>query len=89
MLDVDIRVAFSEIQLPTLVPHSFAFYTSVSVMTSSKIDSEQLELDRYVKHKILNIEYLPELIEKPDDLHNAYLFANENKPIPENFLEAH
>lgn len=89
MLDVDIQGVFSEIQHRTPEPHSFTFYTSVSVMSSSKIEGEQMELDSYVKHKILNIEYLPELTEKPNDLYNAYLFANKNKLSQKNFLEAH
>ena len=89
MLDVDIREAFSEIKHSSLEPHSFTFYTSVSVMSSSKIEGEQLELDSYVKHKLLNIEYLPELTEKPNDLYKAYLFANENKLTHKNFQEAH
>jgi Fic family protein len=89
MLDVDLGEAFSEIQQRVLDPHSFTFYTSVSVMSSSKIEGEQLELDSYVKHKLLNIEYLPELTEKPNDLFRAYLFANENRLTPKNFLEAH
>ena len=37
-------------------------------MTSSRIEGEQLEVDSYVKHKMLNVEYLPELTEKPNDL---------------------
>ena len=89
MLDVDIQEAFLKIQQVILEPHSFTFYTSVSVMSSSKIEGEQLELDSYVKHKLLNIEYLPELTEKPNDLYNAYLFANENKLTQKNFLTAH
>ena len=89
MLDVDIRAAFLEIQHRNLEPNSFTFYTSVSVMSSSKIEGEELELDSYVKHKVLNIEYLPELTEKPNDLFTAYLFANENKLTQKNFLEAH
>ena len=47
-------------------------------MSSSKIEGEQLEVDSFVKHKMLNIEYLPELTEKPNDLYNAYLFAKDN-----------
>jgi len=89
MLDVDIQEAFLKIQQVILEPHSFTFYTSVSVMSSSKIEGEQLELDSYVKHKLLNIEYLSELTEKPNDLYNAYLFANENKLTQKNFLIAH
>jgi Fic family protein len=89
LLDIDIQEEFTEIKERTLEPHSFTFYTSVSVMSSSKIEGEQMEVDSYVKHKMLNIEYLPELTEKPNDLYNAYLFAKENKLTEKNFLEAH
>lgn len=89
LLDVDIQKAFSDIQQQKLEPHSFTFYTSVSVMSSSKIEGEQMEVDSYVKHKMLNIEYLPELTQKPNDLYNAYLFAKENKLTQNNFLQAH
>lgn len=89
MLDVDIQREFSAVEKITLEPHSFTFYTSVSVMSSSKIEGEQMEVDSYVKHKMLNIEYLPELTEKPNDLYNAYLFAKENILNPNNFLHAH
>ncbi len=89
MLDVDIQKEFTEIETQELEPHSFTFYTSVSVMSSSKIEGEQLELDSYVKHEMLNVEYLPELTEKPNDLYNAYLFAKENELTPKNFLQAH
>ena len=89
MLDIDIQKEFSAIENQELEPHSFTFYTSVSVMSSSKIEGEQMELDSYVKHKMLNIEYLPELTEKPNDLYNAYLFAKDNKLTAANFLQAH
>ncbi len=36
-----------------------------------------------------DIEYLPELVEKPNDLYNAYLFANKNKLTLKNFIESH
>lgn len=88
-LDVDIQKEFSDIQHQVLEPHSFTFYTSVSVMSSSKIEGEQMEVDSYVKHKMLNIEYLPELTQKPNDLYNAYLFAKENKLTQKNFLQTH
>jgi Fic family protein len=89
MLDIDIKAAFSAIEQIKLESHSFTFYTSVSVMSSSKIEGEQMELDSYVKHKMLNIEYLSELTEKPNDLYNAYLFAKDNKLTQKNFLKAH
>ena len=89
MLDIDIDAEFASLEKKELEPHSFTFYTSVSVMSSSKIEGEQLELDSYVKHKMLNIEYLPELTQKPNDLYNAYLFANNKKLTRNNFAEAH
>jgi Fic family protein len=89
MLDIDIQKEFSAIENIKLEPHSFTFYTSVSVMSSSKIEGEQLEVDSYVKHKMLQVEYLPELTEKPNDLYNAYLFAKENALNQDNFRHAH
>lgn len=89
MLDIDIQKEFSAIEHIKLEPHSFTFYTSVSVMSSSKIEGEQMEVDSYVKHKILDVEYLPELTEKPNDLYKAYLFAKDHKLTLENFQKAH
>ena len=89
MLDMDIPREFSVVEQIPLEPRSFTFYTSVSVMTSSRIEGEQLEVDSYVKHKLLNVEYLPELTEKPNDLYNAYLFARQNSLSRQNFITAH
>ena len=89
MLDIDVEKEFSAIEQIKLEPHSFTFYTSVSVMSSSKIEGEPMEVDSYVRHKMLNIEYLPELTEKPNDLYNAYLFAKENPLSSDNFVHAH
>ncbi len=89
LVDVDLQKEFYDIQHREIEPHSFTFYTSVSVMSSSRIEGEVMEIDSYVKHKMLNIEYLPELIEKPNDLYNAYLFAKENKLNKKSFLQAH
>jgi Fic family protein len=88
-LEVDTQKEFAYLQEQALEPHSFTFYTSVSVMSSSKIEGEQMELDSYVKHKLLNIAYRPELTEKPNDLYQAYLFAKENKLTQKHFLQAH
>ena len=38
---------------------------------------------------MLNVEYLPELTEKPNDLYNAYLYAKENRLDQNNFLQVH
>ncbi|MEP6583865.1 MAG: Fic family protein, partial [Ginsengibacter sp.] len=57
--------------------------------SSSKIEGEQMEVDSYVKHKMQDIEYLPGLVEKPNDLFQAYLFAKENKLSKGTFLQSH
>lgn len=88
-LPIDIGNLLNEIKEIDLTPHSFTFYTSVAVISSSKIEGEQMEVDSYLKHKLQNIEYLPELVEKPNDLFQAYLFAKENKLNNVNFLESH
>lgn len=89
MLDIDLEATFTELKKIELQPHSFTFYTSVSVMSSSRIEGEQMEVDSYVKHKLLHVEYLPELTEKPNDLYQAYLYARDNPLNKENFRKAH
>lgn len=88
-LSVDYNEALKQVKEIELTPTSFTFYTSVAVISSSKIEGEQMELDSYVKHKIQDIEYLPELVEKPNDLFKAYLFAKDNYLTKENFLKSH
>ncbi|WP_295669943.1 Fic family protein [uncultured Mucilaginibacter sp.] len=68
---------------------TFSFYTSVSAIASSRIEGEQMEVDSYIKHKMLNIEYQPDLVQKPNDLYNAYLFAQQTELTPGAFLNAH
>tara|TARA_B100001093_G_scaffold374388_1_gene359397 strand:- start:17520 stop:18305 length:786 start_codon:yes stop_codon:yes gene_type:complete len=68
---------------------NFSFYTSVSAMASSKIEGEKLEIDSYVKHKMLKIEYNTDLLEKPNDLYEAYTFAQSVSLNEENFFKAH
>lgn len=84
-----LQAAFDALKDAEISTDSFSFYTSVSAMASSKIEGEQLEIDSYLKHKMLNIEYLQSLVEKPNDLYNAYLFAQKNELTEKNFFEAH
>jgi hypothetical protein len=74
-LQIDLSSELKEINGINLTPKSFTFYTSMAVISSSRIEGEQMEMDSYLKHKMQDIEYLPELVEKPNDLFNAYLFA--------------
>lgn len=84
-----LQTAFDALQDAEISTDSFSFYTSVSAMASSKIEGEPMEIDSYIKHKMLNIEYLQDLVEKPNDLYNAYLFAQKNELNEKNFLETH
>ncbi len=87
--DKNLQTEFDSLKDAEVSTSGFSFYTSVSAIASSKIEGEQMEVDSYVKHKMLNIEYQPDLTEKPNDLYNAYLFAQESELSIDNFLIAH
>lgn len=89
MLDVDIETALKHVRQREWTAESFRFYTAVSVISSSRIEGETMEIDSYLKHKLQNIEYLPNLTEKPNDLFEAYEFARDNALTLANFFEAH
>lgn len=81
--------AFNKLKDAEISTKSFSFYTSVSAIASSRIEGEQMEVDSYIKHKMLDIEYQPDLVQKPNDLYKAYLFAQKNEISKTNFLKAH
>jgi len=85
----ELQEKFDELKDAAISTDTFSFYTSVSAMASSKIEGEQMEIDSYVKHKMLNIEYQPDLVQKPNDLYSAYLFAQKNELTQSNFLKSH
>jgi len=89
MLEGDIDEALEQVKQREWNAESFRFYTAVSVMSSSRIEGETLEIDSYLKHKLQEVEYLPNLTEKPNDLYEAYEFARDNKLSLENFLKVH
>ena len=85
----ELAFAFEKLQEATISTDTFSFYTSVSAIASSRIEGEAMEIDSYVKHKMLKIEYLKDLVEKPNDLYDTYLYAQKNKLNKSNFLKAH
>lgn len=89
MLDVKLEDEFDRIRTREWTAENFKFATAVSVMSSSKIEGEPLEVDSYIKHKILNVEYLPNLTEKPNDLYAAYEFAKDHPLSKDHFHKAH
>lgn len=86
---VDIEAAFSQLNKVELSPENFKFYTSISVISSSKIEGETLDVDSYLRHKMFDAEYLPNLLEKPNDLYTAYEYAQKNILTFSNFLQTH
>lgn len=86
---VKLTLKFDSLKDAEISTDSFSFYTSVSAIASSRIEGEPMELDSYIKHKMLNIEYLPDLVQKPNDLYNTYLFAQNNILTKNHFLKAH
>lgn len=85
----DLPTSFDNLREAEISTDTFSFYTSVSAIASSRIEGEQMEIDSYVKHKMLDIEYLPDLVQKPDDLYRAYIFAQQNDLTAANFLQSH
>jgi Fic family protein len=88
-VDNNLEAAFNNLKDAEISTATFSFYTSVSAITSSRIEGEPMEVDSYLKHKMLNLEYQPDLVQKPDDLYQAYLFAQQNQLTAANFLAAH
>jgi Fic family protein len=89
LLDVDLNNEFAKLKKQEWTSDSFRFYTAVSVMSSSRIEGEKMEIDSYLKHKLQDIDYLPGLTEKPNDLFEAYEFARDNELTLTNFFKAH
>jgi len=85
----DLQAGFDSLKDAEISTATFSFYTSVAAMASSRIEGEQMEVDSYLKHKMLDVTYQPDLVQKPDDLYNAYLFAQQNELSAINFFEAH
>ncbi len=88
-LPSDLAKRFRALNESPYSTRSFSFYASVSAIASSKIEGEPLEVDSFVKHRMLKTKYLPELVRKPDDLYAAYLLAQSHPLTPKRFLQAH
>jgi len=85
----DLAGAFANLEEAELSTDSFSFYTSVAAVYSSKIESENIELDSYIKHKRFGISFTPDYTKKTDDLYAAYSFAKYNPLNEANLLAAH
>lgn len=74
-----ITQSFGQLKDSALSTNTFSFYTSVSAVFSSKIEGENIELDSFMKHKMLDAHFLPDYTQKIDDLYETYQFAQKTK----------
>ncbi len=88
-IDFELLNSYQSLTESELSMDEFSFYTSVSVVFSSKIEGEEIELDSYVKHKRFGIQFLPDYTQKIDDLYNAYQFAKTKPLNRKNIEKAH
>ncbi len=86
---VNLSYYFGKVKKIEITTDVFNFYNAVSSIASSKIEGEVLEIDSYLKHKLNNVKYIKALTEKPNDLFNAYEFAQKSKLTKANILKAH
>ena len=80
---------FNALREAEISTHSFSFYTSVASVYSSKIEGEDIELDSYIKHKAMHMEFKPDYTKKTDDLYNAYQYAQTHALNAQSISEAH
>ena len=84
-----LQATFNALHEADISTDTFSFYTSVASVYSNKIEGEAIELDSYIKHKAMGMEFKPDYTKKIDDLYNAYTFAKQNPPTPQNMAKAH
>ncbi len=84
-----LQANFDALEDAEISTDTFSFYTSVSSVFSSKIEGEDIELDSYIKHKKIGVEFLSDYTKKIDDLYNAYTFAKNNELNQKSISEAH
>lgn len=80
---------FEQLKDSDLSTNAFSFYTSVSAVFSSKIEGENIELDSFMKYKMLGAHFLPDYTQKIDDLYEAYQIAQKTKLSYVAVREAH
>ncbi len=88
-LPVDLEKSFPGEKKIDYPANPFDFYTSISVVFSSKIEGENIELDSFLKHKFQKVRFQPDYTKKTDDLFKAYQFAQNQVLTFKNLLKAH
>ncbi|MFD2145565.1 hypothetical protein [Mucilaginibacter antarcticus] len=88
-IDDSISAKFADLKDSELSVDSFSFYTSVSAVFSSRIEGENIELDSFVKHKLMGVQFTPDHTQKIDDLYDAYQFARQSALNADTIKQAH
>jgi Fic family protein len=88
-IDTDLSLQFDKLKDAEISTQDFSFYTSVASVFSSKIEGEPIDLDSFIKHKLHKVEYAPDYTKKPDDLYQAYNFAQKRGLNRANVEQAH
>ena len=86
---VGLKERFEALKDAEISTKNFRFYTSVASVFSSKIEGEEIELDSYIKHKGMGIQFNPDYTKKIDDLYDAYEFARKNDLTASTIVQAH
>lgn len=89
LVNNDAQQKFEDLKDNELSAGTFSFYTSVSAVFSSKIEGEAIEMDSYIKHKMLGTKFLPDYTQKIDDLYEAYEFAQKQPLDKKTVKRAH
>ena len=84
-----ITAKFDALKDSELSADAFSFYTSVSAVFSSKIEGEEMELDSFIKHKLMGVKFTPDHTQKIDDLYEAYQFAKQSPLNVDTIKQAH
>jgi Fic family protein len=87
--DQSLQKKFGQLKDSELSADTFSFYTSVSAVFSSKIEGEDIELDSFIKHKLMGVKFEPDHTRKIDDLYDAYQFAKTATLTPDHIRQAH
>lgn len=87
--DSTVLTNFEQLHDSELSVASFSFYTSVSAVFSSKIEGEDIDLDSFIKHKRLGVNYQPDYTRKIDDLYDTYLFSQQHALTQSSLESAH
>ena len=57
-----LQVTFNALHEAEVSTDTFSFYTSVASVFSNKIEGEDIELDSYIKHKAMGMEFKPDYL---------------------------